>query len=1011
MRASHVALLLLLLLAVPALLFLWPGQDRDGSGEGAGAPAATAAEDEARAAPVAAGAAEAPAAAGAPAAPIETAGRQTEGLVVRVLGPAGRPAGDVLFLLAEGDDEPRRLERPDGRLVLPRAGGAFRVSARAGGAWSPPREVSAAERRGAQEILLRAELAAATLVLRVTGPDGRPAAFTGEASWTPAPAGPGGPLLLRRSEPRPLAGAGELVLDGLQPGMWFLRLEAEGCVPRPTQVELPPGRRETLAVTLVAGGRVAGRVTDEAGGGLAEATVALVPENLSRVLTFVPAGKIGELAPPGGRGRTGSDGSFLLGPVAPGRYLIRAEAPGRLAGGPAQPIEVRAGTTAEAGSFPLAAARGLRLIVVRSEDDEAVAGARVRWIVGGADESFLSSLVPWNEADARTGADGRLDLAEAPLGRLTLQVDAAGFGSRVVEVPADFPRERLFRVELEPGLELRGRVLDAATAQPVADAVVRAVPPAAGLASLLGGLDPGGRMASTRSDEQGRFRLDGLAAGTWTLAAEHEDYAPGRSDPIELAAGRPAGEVEIRLGRGATLTVRVLGDDGAPRPDTLVTLTGMDGSTRPDAGQTDAAGEVVFAHLPPAGYQVQAIATDLADLAGMAGGELAGLRTVAGFVELEEGEEAELVLGGRTETCTVQGYLVCGDEPAADLSVMLVSPAGTRVATADEVGFYRFEQVRSGDYLLMVGRIGLGSGAGYTEGFHVSGTGILQHDVELPLTRVEVEVRRSGDDEPLRGVAVLLRREDGVQGGGFELTDADGLAVFRYLPAGRYVASVGRAAMPIFGGGGEYGSRVLETIDLRPGPPVRLVVRLEPAARARVRVLDSSGTPVAGAGVFVLDDHGRPLTLFTMKTTGGDGVVELGSLPAGRVRLLARHPRFGQVEQEAWLEAGRTTEADLVLEPGCLLRIRILDENGEPRPGIQAICLDRRGTPHSLMMMGADAMSAGLSFLGGGEQRVGPLAPGPYRVILSDLGGRMVEHEVVVEPGVPELRLDLPFPD
>ncbi|MBC8329787.1 MAG: carboxypeptidase regulatory-like domain-containing protein, partial [Planctomycetes bacterium] len=172
----------------------------------------------------------------------------------------------------------------------------------------------------------------------------------------------------------------------------------------------------------------------------------------------------------------------------------------------------------------------------------------------------------------------------------------------------------------------------------------------------------------------------------------------------------------------------------------------------------------------------------------------------------------------------------------------------------------------------------------------------------------------------------------------------------------------------------------------------------------------SRGSPVQGASVFVLDENGQPLTLFSMNGTGSDGRIRVGSLPGGRVRLLARHERLGQVEQEVWLQPGGTAETDLVLQPGCTLRILVVDQEGEPTSGIQAICFDQRGAPLSMMLQGAEAMQRGMAFLQGGEQVAGPLPPGKYRVVLTDLGAKTVSHEVVVEPGMSELRLDLAFP-
>lgn len=91
---------------------------------------------------------------------------------------------------------------------------------------------------------------------------------------------------------------------------------------------------------------------------------------------------------------------------------------------------------------------------------------------------------------------------------------------------------------------IRGRVVDAATGQPVADATVTA-------------LNPNDRLvARTRTDAEGAFTLDVRRQGTFRLRGERIGYQPSRSEvfPVEV---RETVEVDLRLSTEA-LTVAPL---------------------------------------------------------------------------------------------------------------------------------------------------------------------------------------------------------------------------------------------------------------------------------------------------------------------------------------------------------------------------------------------------------------------------------------------------------------------
>jgi outer membrane receptor protein involved in Fe transport len=105
-----------------------------------------------------------------------------------------------------------------------------------------------------------------------------------------------------------------------------------------------------------------------------------------------------------------------------------------------------------------------------------------------------------------------------------------------------------------------GGIVKGADGQPVPDASV----------TLLDQL--GNRVAATRTERTGRFRLDDVAPGTYTLLAES---APQRSDArvVTVQAALPI-DVELTLSARAAESVVVRGANEAPSAATRVTIAG-----------------------------------------------------------------------------------------------------------------------------------------------------------------------------------------------------------------------------------------------------------------------------------------------------------------------------------------------------------------------------------------------------------------------------------------------------
>jgi len=167
-------------------------------------------------------------------------------------------------------------------------------------------------------------------------------------------------------------------------------------------------------------------------------------------------------------------------------------------------------------------------------------------------------------AEATTDASGRFVAADLAPGRyeaLLLAPDLLWDGDAPrVEVTAP-GTVRLESWWVRRRGAIVGTVEDLKSHRPVAGARVRAVP-APDLPAIAGGLGP---REAVRTDEAGRFRVDGLAPGVgWRLVVEAEGRSATTVGPVDVAGGRDERAGLVRLVASWALDVRVVDATGAP---------------------------------------------------------------------------------------------------------------------------------------------------------------------------------------------------------------------------------------------------------------------------------------------------------------------------------------------------------------------------------------------------------------------------------------------------------------
>lgn len=545
------------------------------------------------------------------------------------------------------------------------------------------------------------------------------------------------------------------------------KVEGEGLAPGKVTVTVHhPDYTGATESTLVseAGGRV--EVALSRGGALAGVVLSETRQRVPGAeVSLEGAGTEGRRF---GAGETVADGSgrFRFEHLAPGRYTLRA----RAAGQATEPVEA---------------------VLLGEEGNEDVTlvlsgGAILRGAVTGlpaelrADVTVNASGPNDYWASARTGPDGRFELSGAPAGTISLRATAGRYASGSTRSAlatvtlAEGQREAEADVAFEEGGILSGRVLRGG--QPVPEARVSANDMRRWLS------------ASARTDESGAYRIEGLAAGSYTVVVRTSLDADGRGVTREV---RVDGEATLDVDLPTASLFGVVVDAATKRPlaDARVAAGPDDPATgRTGWATTDSSGRFLVealgtgAHtlvIRRSGYQEVRETAEATE----AGGD-------AGTIEMTRGDGLELSVRDGIFGIPLGSVSVRGTDPAGSIVF------STRVSLDGE-GKGELRSLRPGRYSLVLGSDGYATKP--VEGVVVPGAPLA---VALtPGGSVEV---RSGEASRARGAA-MLRDATGrpypyrAWGGAGEVSlSAAGTQLLPNLAPGSYTLGVEGAAPKAF---------------------------------------------------------------------------------------------------------------------------------------------------------------------------------------------------------------------
>lgn len=282
-------------------------------------------------------------------------------------------------------------------------------------------------------------------------------------------------------------------------------------------------------------------------------------------------------------------------------------------------------------------------------------------------ELLLHDATTGNVVESTSLTDGTFVFPVVADGDYSLSIDGFVLGAPVsVNVAGD---ASLGNVVVTRGGSINGGILLDVAGQPLRNVPVIA--------------SGGDGMHNTTTDNNGRFTLTSLSAGTYEVMAGSDLYTYATRE-IVLGAGETKQHVNLVLQAAGTIGGTVTGP-GGPIADATVSALAPDGSGF--SALTDATGKYTIPSLGGAAYTLSASAPGLAAVVAPnvvlpAAGNLTGINFALG------------VAGG------VAGHVMAavGGAAAPDVIVKLVGPGGTFEAQTDANGDYALDGLAPGSY-------------------------------------------------------------------------------------------------------------------------------------------------------------------------------------------------------------------------------------------------------------------------------------------------------------------------
>lgn len=617
-------------------------------------------------------------------------------------------------------------------------------------------------------------------------------------------------------------------------------------------------------------------------------------------------------------------------------------------------------------------------------------------------------------------SEGTFELWGLPQGVWNVAVTAPGYAPCVVSdlsVPAE-PNSPPSEFALLPELFVAGRVLlpDGSPAQGAQ--VSNASNDFERMSDAFHALESDASV----SDGRGNYRLGGLGPGRIFLVANFKGYADSLPVELDLLAGTPIDNVTLKLRAGCVVTGEVYGDDGLPAVGDGV-FAQIPGGLDLLQTSSDPNGRFRFEDMIPGKWQIAAMPNEdrmaslISEKDGGIGRMLSGLRIQ--IIDLKEGDEKHVLLGEPLPNpVRVFGEITIDGDAVPGVVVSFVADGGqegsVRFGSADAAGHYELSLPAAGSYVMMVQRMGQVMAETSLEfRVEIPEREEHEHDVQIPLGRISGKVIGPSGD-PLASARVSLVGEGNADrtfwGGQFTdiATDANGEYEIDWLRAGSYRVTAGGLRFGgLMGEPSPWGRGEGRVVSVSEGEHLEGVdFRLKRGGAIAGVVRDDLGVPVPDAAVYVYDEGGRPVERLSFERTDTSGAYNVRSLGPGEYSVMARGAfSAGELSELVLVESDKTAEMDLQLVASTLLEVEVQGPDGQTLSADVRV-LDSEGRNLGGVVSFEQIIQAFQSGSAQTLQRVGPLAPGRYRVEASVPGIGSADKKVTLR-GKPSRRVVL----
>jgi protocatechuate 3,4-dioxygenase beta subunit len=635
-----------------------------------------------------------------------------------------------------------------------------------------------------------------------------------------------------------------------------------------------------------------------------------------------------------------ADGSFELSDIPPGKWNVRATAPG-YRGADVSGVELAEGETKEGVVIALKKGGVISGSVLDPRRGTGVPNASVSWSEGSGASSMPPGMAVLARLDggaataATTDADGRFRFEGLPAGKITVSAEHPDF----LEVSKQIELDDEASVDLTLGLggSIAGTVVakDGRTAIPGAEVVLREQGSA-----FMGNDD------SARADASGNFLFEHLKAGRYGVSA-HSNAGTTSWKDVVLAENQRRDGVLLEMAAGATVQGTVSGLPGGN-----VGGVGIFASTKDyqDSAVTGDDGRFTLRDVPSGVLRLQASTA------------FPSMRSTSKSLDIPEGASevpVEIVFEGASR---LYGRVTRGGNPVASAFVSATpeSPSATGGRSSDQTdedGRYSIEGLSDGNYVVQVS----GQGVSHRKAFAVSGD--TNGDIDVPMISISGVVTDSGSNEPIEGASV--QAESGAEAGPYSIkratTDSRGFYLIDNVDPGNYQVSARKEGyqlktQPVSVSGSA--AEVNLSLARGDGLAVRAVDGLTglPLSWLVVLAYSSSGT-VAFSGGVPLDAEGRG---------------EIPSLTPGQYTLSLSAAGYAQRSFPVQVPSGTLA---ITLTPGGRLDIRT-------NVDVNARMVDATGAPY-----GAWSRRDRMFSFGPPGLVMDHIAPGSYRLVVDGSEG------------------------